>query len=99
MNYVESTPEQHKRMRCSSTEKSISDLEKEGWEQETSFHTKFAHQWNIACDKINSLQRNGDWETVLVQGQNEAEKKDCIAYIYKKKTPKRMQWEKDQGYL
>jgi len=99
MRNLEFTPEQHKSMPCSSTEKLIPDLEKEGWEYEWSFHAKITDQWNDACDKVKALQHSGDWEAVLVQNQDEDEKKDGVAYIYKKKTAQRIQWEKEQGYL
>lgn len=98
MGNLESTPEQHKSIHCSSTEKSIPDLKKDGWEYEWSFHTNSADQWNDACDKVEALQHDSDWKAVLVQGQDEAERKDSVAYIYKKKTPQRIEWDKEQGY-
>ena len=53
----------------------------------------------MACDRVEALRKNDDWEVVLVQGQNKKEEKDGVAYIYKRKTPQRLQWEKEQGYL
>lgn len=94
MASLEFTQEKHKSMPCPSTEKLIYDLEKEGWECEWSFHTRFKEQWNDTCDKVEALQRNGDWKAILVQGQDEVEKKDGVSYIYKKKTAQRIEWEK-----
>lgn len=85
-------------MSCGSTKESIENLEKADWVYAWSFHIRFPDQWNDACDKVEAIQRNGDWEAILLQGQDELEKKDGVAYIYKKKTQQRIQWEKENGY-
>lgn len=91
--------EQLKTMSCGSTDKKIADLEKDGWKYAYSFHAKISEQWSMACDKVNEIQNNGDWEAIIVQSQDEAEKRDTVRYIYKKKTEQRIDWEKKQGYL
>lgn len=75
-------------MHCGSSEKSIADLEREGWEYDWSFHARFPEQWNDAADRVEKMNTSGFWEIVLVQGQNEAERRDGVAYIYKRKIPK-----------
>ena len=91
--------EQLKTMSCGSTDKKIADLENDGWIYAYSFHERFPEQWDMGCNKVNEIQNNSDWEAILVKGQNEAEKQDTVAYIYKKKTEQRIKWEKEQGYL
>jgi len=98
MEKFESSQEKLKSMPCGSTEKLIPELETKSWKYESSFHTRFPEQWNEACDRVERLQRDGFWECVLVQGQNEAERRDGVPYIYKKKTEKHEQYEKDMGY-
>jgi len=71
-------------MPCVLTDKTLADLENEGWEGAWSFHARFADQWNDACDKVAILQKEG-WIVVLVNGQNETERKDGVAYLYKKR--------------
>ena len=90
--------QERKSMPCGSSEKLIPELKEEGWKYEWSFHTKFLEQWNDACDRVERLQRDGFWKCVLVQGQDETERKDGVAYIYKKKTKRYDQYEKDMGY-
>jgi len=88
-----------KTMACPSVERPIAELEAEGWEYDYSFHTRFGEQWNDTCDRVEKMKADGFWEPVLVQGQNEEERKDGIAYIYKRKTDKHKQFEKDMGYV
>lgn len=88
MAIFESKREQLKPMPCASINQPVEELKKDGWEYEWSFHTRFTEQWNQACDKVESLQKDGFWEVVLVQGQDELEKKDGVAYLYKKKIEK-----------
>lgn len=97
MENSESKQEKTKYMLCGSTEKLIADLEKEGWEYDWSFHIRFPEQWNNACDRVEKMIDNGFWEPVLVQSQNEIEGRDGVAYIYKRKTDKYKQYEKDIG--
>jgi len=87
---MEQGPKQEilKSMPCGSFEGSIAELEKEGWEYEWSFHSRFNDQWNDACSRVERLQRDGFWECVLVQGQAEEERRDGVAYIYKRKAQK-----------
>lgn len=99
MKNPELSRERPKSMPCDSTEKSIPELKKEGWENEWSFHARFPEQWDDACDKVEKLQRDGFWECVLVPGQDEMEKRDGVAYIFKRKTDKYRQYEKDRGYI
>lgn len=91
--------EKLKSMLCESTKKLIADLEKEGWEYDWSFHARFPEQWNGACDRVEKMAADGFWEPVLVQGQDEMERGDGVAYIYKRKTDKYKQYEKDMGYV
>ncbi|MFH1979422.1 MAG: hypothetical protein ABII97_03505 [Patescibacteria group bacterium] len=98
MKNFEPKQEVSKSMPCASVERSITELEKEGWEYDWSFHVRFLEQWNDACDRVEKIKSDGFWEPVLVQGQNEAERKDGVAYVYKRKTDKCRQYEKDMGY-
>ena len=93
MGNFESGMEQQERktMPCGYAEKTIPKLKEEGWEHEWNFHARDDQSWNDACKKVESLQRNGDWEVVLVKGQNELEIKDGVVYIYKRKTEQRKQ--------
>lgn len=88
-----------KAMPCGSVEKPIAELEKEGWEYDWSFHIRLPEQWDDACDRVKKMKADGFWEPVLVQGQDEAERKDGVAYIYKRKTDQGKQFEKDMGYI
>lgn len=99
MEKIQPEREKLKSMPCGETKKLIPELEKEEWEYDWSFHAKFSEQWNEACDRVEKMQAGGFWEVVLVQGQNESERKDGIAYIYKRKTDKYKQYEKDIGYV
>ena len=100
ITYMEKEPkqEQLKPMFCESVEKQIAELEQEGWEYDLSFHTGITEQWNNACDRVEKMNADGFWDPILVQGQNELERKDGVAYIYKRKTDKYRQYEKDMGY-
>lgn len=71
-------------MPCASTDKTLAELKKEGWEDAWSFHTRFTDQWNDACDRVTELQERG-FDVVLVKGQDRAEREDGVAYIYKKR--------------
>ena len=84
----ESKQEQLKPMPCASIERPITELEQEGWEYDWSFHTGIPDQWNDACDRVEKIKADGFWEAILVQGQNKLERKDGVAYIYKRKTDK-----------
>ncbi len=86
---------QLKSMPCESTERPIAELEKEGWKYDWSFHINIPEQWNQACERVKRLKADGFWETVLVQNQNEADRQDGVVYIYKRKTDKYKQYEKD----
>jgi hypothetical protein len=101
INHMEKESKQEilKSMFCTSTEKPIAELEKEGWEYDLSFHNRFPEQWNDACDRVEKIKADGFYEPVLVQGQTEEERKDGVAYIYKKKTDKYKKYEKDMGYV
>ena len=98
MENFESKQEQLRSMPCDSIDRQIAEIKKEGWEYDWSFHTRFPEQWNDACGRAERIKEGGFWEPVLVQGQDEAEKKDGVAYIYKRKTDKYKQYEKDMGY-
>ncbi len=87
-----------KSMPCASVERPIAELKKEGWKHDWSFHARFPEQCSDACDRVEKIKTDGFWEVILVQGQNEAERKDGVAYIYKRKTDKYKQYEKDMGY-
>jgi hypothetical protein len=71
-----------KTMPCASIERPIAELEAEGWEYDYSFHTRIPQSWNDVCDRVEKIKSDGFWEPVLVQGQDEAERKDGVAYIY-----------------
>ena len=88
-----------KSMPCVSVERPIAELQKEGWEYDWSFHTTLSDQWNDACDRVEKMKTDGFWEPVLVQSQDEAGRKDGVAYIYKRKIDKYRQYEKDMSYL
>ena len=90
--------QKEKSMSCGFTEKTIKDLEKEGWERVFSFHSRNTSQWNRACDMVNDLQKIGDWEVILVGGQTEAEEKDGVQYLFKRKTKQRQEWDSGHGY-
>jgi hypothetical protein len=98
---MEKEPKQEtlKSMPCESIERPIAELEKEGWEYVWSFHSRCTEQWNDACDRVEKIKADGFWEPVLVQGQNELERRDGVVYIYKRKTEKYRQYEKDMGYI
>jgi hypothetical protein len=68
MEKLESKQEKLKTMPCESTEKTIPELEKDGWEYDWSFHVKFSEQWNQACERVEKANTIGLWECVLVQG-------------------------------
>lgn len=99
MENFEPKYEEIKSMNCGSSKKLISDLEKEGWEYDWSFHTRIPEQWNDACDRVEKMNASGFWEPVLVEGQSEMERQDGVANIYKRKTDKYKQYEKDMGYV
>lgn len=84
-------------MKCGVAKEPLDELKENGWEHELSFHSRFTDQWNDACGRVKTLQQNGDWETVLVNGQTEDERKDGVAYLLKKKTAQRIAWEKEQA--
>ncbi|RMD52175.1 hypothetical protein D6827_00575 [Candidatus Parcubacteria bacterium] len=94
----ESKREILKTMPCRATERSISELRQEGWEEDWSFHIRFTKQWNDACDLVRRLKKSGLFECVLVLGQTPEERKDGVAYVYKKKSDKYHKFEKDMGY-
>ena len=85
-------------MPCETTEKTIPELEKEGWEYLYSFHCNIQEQWRGACEKAQEAIRSGLYEVILVPGKNELEKKDGIQYLYRKKTQKLVDLEKQHGY-
>lgn len=60
------------------------NLINEGWEGIWSFHMQNEEQWDQACDMVIKLKKEG-WDVVLVNGQNEAERQDGVAYLYRKK--------------
>lgn len=100
-NYVE----QSKVMNCGYSDKVPEELKKEGWEEDYSFHSGIPEQWNMACEKVNGIlmigdergNGSGDWEVVLVRSEDENERRDGVTYIYKRKTNKRKEWEKERG--
>ena len=75
--------EAKKTMRCNTTDRTLVALKQEGWEDGWSFHTRLPEQWNEAYDKATTMLRE-NWEVVL--GQDEAERADGVAYLYKKRT-------------
>lgn len=98
MDNFEPRQEVLKSMPCATSERPTAELEQEGWESDWSFHTRLPEQWNEACDRVNTMIADGFWEPVLVKGQSDAERKDGVAYLYKRKTDKYRQYEKDMGY-
>jgi len=84
MNTLEKGPEIIKSMPCDKSDKSLIELQSEGWADSWSFHTRLTDQWNQACDKARTLQNEG-YDVVLVNDPGEAEKEDGIAYLYSKK--------------
>jgi len=92
--------EEFKTMNCPDAEKSISELEAEGWKQFFSFHARIPSQWNMAVEKVEEAKRNGDWEVVMAKGESELEKRDInvVAYLYRRKTEQRTAWDKEHGY-
>lgn len=85
-------------MPCSYSEKSIEELERDGWIEEWSFHSRISEQWGDACEKARMLKETGDWEAVLVKGQTEEEIKDGVTCLFKRKTQQRKKWDKERGY-
>lgn len=83
-------------MNCGVAKEPLDVLKENGWEYELSFHSHFTDQWNDACGRVETLQLNGDWDTILVNGQTEEERRDGVAYLLKKKTAQRIAWEKEQ---
>ncbi|HPA25751.1 MAG TPA: hypothetical protein PLK76_03265 [bacterium] len=71
-------------MSCESTDKTLEELEMMGWTCDWTFHTRFLEQWNQACDKATILKQQG-WRVLLVNGQDERERQDGVAYLYKKR--------------
>jgi len=74
-----------KSISCTLAEKSITELEKEGWEYDYYFHSNISKQWDYACYKVKQMNAEGFWDPILVPGQTETERNNGIAYIYKKK--------------
>lgn len=85
-------------MLCETTDKTIAELEQEGWEYLYSFHHNNPDQWQDACGKAQQAALDDLYEVVLVLGQNEEEQKDGVQYLYKKKTQKLLDLEKQHGY-
>ncbi len=77
-----------KSMPCGMTDKSIKELQAEDWECFFSFHHNIKEQWNMACEKAESAKITDLWKIVLVDGQNEEEKKDGIQYLYRRRIEK-----------
>lgn len=98
MEKFESKIEPLKTIRCGISDKTPEELKNEGWEEFFSFHGRISEQWNMACDRVESAQKIGDWEVVLVNGQSELEKKDGVQYLFRRKTEQRKQWDKEHGY-
>jgi len=90
--------EKFKTINCPISEKSISELEKEGWEQFFSFHARIPEQWNMAVEKVDDAKRNGDWEVLDVKGESDLEKQDTVQYLYKRRTEQRKKWAEEHGY-
>jgi len=105
MNF-ENHAEKNKVMKCGYSDKTSEELKNEGWEECYSFHSDLKEQWDMACDVVEKTLMigdekgvgDGDWEVVLARGESEAEKKDDVTYIFKRKTQKRKEWEKERGY-
>lgn len=99
---VENYAEKNKIMKCGYSDKTLRELESEGWERIYSFHSRIKEQWDMACDKVEGIlliggdgsSGKGDWEVILAMGDNKSERKDGVTYIYKRKTDKRKEWEK-----
>jgi len=85
-------------MNCPVSERSVSELEGEGWEQFFSFHARIPEQWNMAAERVDEAKRNGDWEVVVAQGESAEEIQDTVRYLYKRKTEQRKEWDKEHGY-
>ena len=85
-------------MPCGATDKTAAELEKEGWEYLYSFHHDIPEQWGDACGKAQIAMRDGLYEVVLVPGQSELEKKGGVQYLYRRKTQKLLDLEKQHGY-
>lgn len=96
MENHEPKQEKIKTMPCKSTDRLISELESDGYEYDWSFHTKIPEQWNDACNRVERIKTEVFWEPILVQGQDEAERKEGVAYIYKRKKDKYKPYELSQ---
>ena len=73
-------------MPCGMTSESIDQLEHAGWEYLYSFHADIPEQWSMACEKAAEAKRFGFYQVTMVDGQDDAERKDNVRYLYKKKT-------------
>ncbi|MFA5954224.1 MAG: hypothetical protein WC817_01655 [Patescibacteria group bacterium] len=85
-------------MPCRTTDKTIAELESEGWESLYSFHHTIPEQFQDACKRAEQATASGLYEVVLVLGQTELEKKDGVQYLYKRKTEKLLSLEKQHGH-
>ena len=86
-------------MPCGYAERSIKEFKGEGWVEDYSFHSDIPDQWNKVCDRADRLLASGDWEIVLKLDDEEGARRDSVTYLYKKKTPQKIKWEKEQGYI
>lgn len=70
-------------MPCGYTDKSESQLQKEGWEEHWSFHTNIPEQWDDACRRART-QRMMNYDVTLVYDrERNAKYHDSIAVIYR----------------
>jgi len=79
-------------------DKTREEIEKDGWEYNYSWHQKIWEQVEDAAERVEQGQKSGDWEYIRVAGFTEDERKDTVTYLFKRKTPQRIEWDKQQGY-
>ncbi|MBD3366299.1 hypothetical protein GF360_03090 [candidate division WWE3 bacterium] len=79
-------------------DKTRDEIERDGWEYAYSWHQKDWKQVEDVADRVKQGQKSGDWEYIRVTGFTENERDDSVHYLFKRKTPQRVAWDKQQGY-
>jgi len=79
-------------------DKTRDEVEEEGWEYDYSWHQKIWEQVEDVAERVKRGQETGDWEYIRVAGFTDEEKKDTVTYLFKRKTPQRLEWDEKQGY-
>jgi len=66
-------------------DRTISELQQDGYESWFSYHIRIPEQWHMACAKAEEGSENGAYEVVRVKGQDEAELSDGVEYLYRRR--------------